>query len=116
MKFNKGRCKVLRAQYRLGCAQLRSTLGEKDLKGYGEQPAKYETEFIAEAMIVNQILGCICTGITSKDRNVIILLYSVLVRSHSEHCMQFSSPNANNVQTDWSGSKERSQRAGEIAL
>lgn len=57
-----------------------------DMKGYGEQWAEYEAEFITEAMIVNQILDCICLGIASKDRNVIILLYSVLVRSHSQYC------------------------------
>ncbi|GAB0208936.1 mitochondrial enolase superfamily member 1 [Grus japonensis] len=89
MKFNKAKCKVLhmgwgnpKHNYRLGEEWIESIPEEKDLGVLADEKLN----------MTNHILGCIKRGVTSRSREVILPLYSALVRPHLEYCIQLWGP------------------------
>ena len=79
-------------RHRLGDDGTESSPGQKDLgvlvdekRGISRQPA-------AAAQKANHILGCIKRSVASRSRDVILPLYSALVRPHLQYCVQLWRP------------------------
>jgi len=99
MKFNKAKCRVLPLGwgdswywYRLGDGVTVSSPAEKDLGVLVDEELHVSQQCALVAQKANHILGCIKSSMASRLREVILPLYSALMRPHLESCVQLWSP------------------------
>jgi len=99
MRFNTAKCKDLhlgrrnpRHIYRQGGTVLESSPAVKDLEVPVDEKLHMSQQCAPAAWKANGVLGSIRRGVASRDRKVIVPLYSDLVRPHLVYCIQAWGP------------------------
>jgi len=114
MRFNKAECKVLhfgwsnaRCLYRLGEELLESSPAVKDLGVLVDEKLDVSQQSALAAQKGSCVLGCIKKGVASREREVIVPLYSALVKPHASRP---GVPSKRKTQSSWNASRGRPLR------
>ena len=98
-RFNKAECKVLYmgqgnplCQYRLRDEGIENSPEENDLGLLVDQKPDVSLQSALAAQKANGILGCIKRRMTSRLREMVLPLYSALVRPQIDYYVQFWIP------------------------
>ena len=99
MRFNKSKCKILHLgrgnphyQYNIGDERTEHTPVEKDLGVLVGGKLDMSQQCALTTQKAKCILGCIKRSVASRLQEVILSLYSALVRPHQECCVRMRSP------------------------
>ncbi|PKU43797.1 rna-directed dna polymerase from mobile element jockey-like [Limosa lapponica baueri] len=113
MKFNQVKCKVLhlghsnpRHKYRLGGEWLESSPEEKDLGMLVDEKLNMSQQRALADQKANRILDCIKRSVARRSREVILPLYSVLMRPPWSTVSSSGVLNTGKIWTCWNGSGE----------
>ena len=79
-------------QYRLGTDTLQSTSAQRDLGVLVNNKLTMSQQCALAANKANGILACIKMSVASRSRELLLSIYSALVRPHLKYCVQFWTP------------------------
>ncbi|KAJ7406044.1 hypothetical protein BTVI_66930 [Pitangus sulphuratus] len=96
MRFKKTKCKALYPGW--GNPQYQYKLGDEWMESRPvlvDEKLGVTHEYVLKAQKANHILGCTTSSVSSRLRELILPLCSLLVRSHLEYCVQPWGPQHN---------------------
>lgn len=109
MKFNKGKCRVLHPGRMSPLQQCRLMLdwGEQLCwRGPGvlaDRELSISQHCALPAKTANNILGCVTRWIARRQNEMIICVYSALLRLHLQYDVPFGLPNTGKTWKQWTG-------------